>query len=394
MNFQRAIKVCIVEKPFNWKDRASRSEFWWFYLFTILLNIPLSILTYLSTIGEILNLIASIAISWLIWMVTIRRLHDTNKSGWYSVIPFATLLAMVLLALIFSDAFETEAAAVGLVAVLIVGWIAVLIYMIVLLVQPGTVGSNRFGPDPLMENYQDYNYNNGGQFNANGPAFNPNGQGFGPNGPGFNPNGPFNGYGQNGPFNGPGPQGGHGGSGFNPNGFNPNGQGYDPNSPFNGQGGPGGTGFNQNGFNPNAQGYDPNGPFNGQSYDPNGPFNGPGPQGGPGGSGFNPNGFNPNGQGYDPNGPFNGQGGPGFNPNGFNPNGFNPNGQGYDPNGQGFDPHSPYNGEPNRSEHDNFASNDPRNDQDVYRGDQNNADANFNDPSNGSNNSNDSHHRF
>ena len=357
MNFQRAIKVCIVEKPFNWKDRASRSEFWWFYLFTILLNIPLSILTYLSTIGEILNLIASIAISWLIWMVTIRRLHDTNKSGWYSVIPFATLLAMVLLALIFSDAFETEAAAVGLVAVLIVGWIAVLIYMIVLLVQPGTVGPNRFGPDPLMENYQDYNFNNGGQFNANGPAFNPNGQGFGPNGPGFNPNGPFNGYGQNGPFNGPGPQGGPGGSGFNPNGFNPNGQGYDPNSPFNGQGGPGGPGFNQNGFNPNGQGYDPNGPFNGQSYDPNGPFNG--------------------------------QGGPGF-----NPNGFNPNGQGYDPNGQGFDPHSPYNGEPNRSEHDNFAANDPRNDQDVYRGDQNNADANFNDPSNGSNNSNDSHHRF
>ncbi len=282
MNFQRAIKVCIVEKPFNWKDRASRSEFWWFYLFTILLNIPLSILTYLSTIGEILNLIASIAISWLIWMVTIRRLHDTNKSGWYSVIPFATLLAMVLLALIFSDAFETEAAAVGLVAVLIrlhdtnksgwysvipfatllamvllalifsdafeteaaavglvavliVGWIAVLIYMIVLLVQPGTIGPNRFGPDPLMENYQDYNFNNGGQFNANGPAFNPNGQGFGPNGPGFNPNGPFNGYGQNGPFNGPGPQGGPGGSGFNPNGFNPNCQGYDPNSPFNGQ---------------------------------------------------------------------------------------------------------------------------------------------------------------
>ena len=319
MNFQRAIKVCIVEKPFNWKDRASRSEFWWFYLFTILLNIPLSILTYLSTIGEILNLIASIAISWLIWMVTIRRLHDTNKSGWYSVIPFATLLAMVLLALIFSDAFEDEAAAVGLVAVLIVGWIAVLIYMIVLLVQPGTVGPNRFGPDPLMENYQGYNYNNGGQFNANGPAFNPNGQGFGPNGPGFNPNGPFNGYG--------------------------------PNGPFNGQGGPGGPGFNQNGFNPNGQGYDPNGPFNGQC-------------------------------------------GPGFNPNGFNPNGFNPNVQGYDPNGQGFDPHSPYNGEPNRSEHDNFASNDPRNDQDVYRGDQNNADANFNDPSNGSNNSNDSHHRF
>ena len=311
MNFQRAIKVCIVEKPFNWKDRASRSEFWWFYLFTFLLNIPLSILSYLSTIGEILNLLASIAISWLIWMVTIRRLHDTNKSGWYSVIPFATLLAMVLLALIFSDAFETEAAAVGLVAVLIVGWIAVLIYMIVLLVQPGTVGPNRFGPDPLMENYQDYNFNNGGQFNANGP--------------GFNSNGPFNSYGPNGPFNGPGPQGG---PGFNPNGFNPNGQGYDPNSPF-------------------------------------------------------------NGQGYDPNGPFNGQGVPGF-----NQNGFNPNGQGYDPNGQGFDPHSPYNGEPNRSEHDNFAANDPRNDQDVYRGDQNNADANFNDPSNGSNNSNDSHHRF
>ena len=342
MNFQRAIKVCMVEKPFNWKDRASRSEFWWFYLFTILLNIPLSILTYLSTIGEILNLIASAAISWLIWMVTIRRLHDTNKSGWYSVIPFAALLVMVLLALIFSDAFEDEAAAVGLVVVLIVGWIAVLIYMIVLLVQPGPVGPNRFGPDPLMENYQGYNYNNSGQFNANGPSFNPNGQGFGPNGPGFNPNGPFNGYGPN----GPGPQGGPGGPGFNPNGFNPNGQGYDPNDPFNGPGGPGGPGFNQNGFNPN-------------------------------------------GQGYDPNGPFNGQGGPGF-----NPNDFNPNSQGYDPSGQRFDPHGQYNGEPNRSEHDNIAANDPRHDQDVYRVDQNNAGANFNDPSNGSNNSNDSHHRF
>ena len=88
MNFQNAITTCLKKKYANFSGRASRSEFWYFYLFTY------SIYAILIISGIY---IASIFF-WILggfFLVTFvpfiaviaRRLHDVNKSGWFQILP-------------------------------------------------------------------------------------------------------------------------------------------------------------------------------------------------------------------------------------------------------------------------------------------------------------------
>ena len=84
MTFGRAISACF-SKYANFDDRASRSEYWWFYLFTILIQMLASILGAISGGPEgsdILGGIAALVIIVPIFAVGARRLHDTGKSGW------------------------------------------------------------------------------------------------------------------------------------------------------------------------------------------------------------------------------------------------------------------------------------------------------------------------
>jgi len=85
MNFGQSVTTCIV-KYFNFKDRASRSEFWWFQLFVMLVSLGFGLFGYLSfetyeaftSFSDLATLITVIPII----SVTARRLHDINKSGW------------------------------------------------------------------------------------------------------------------------------------------------------------------------------------------------------------------------------------------------------------------------------------------------------------------------
>jgi uncharacterized membrane protein YhaH (DUF805 family) len=90
LNFFESIEICF-KKYFNFTDRASRSEFWYFILFGIIgdfitgffdvmiLDIPF------VEMGPI-NIIYSVAITIPSIAVTTRRLHDVNKSGWWQLI--------------------------------------------------------------------------------------------------------------------------------------------------------------------------------------------------------------------------------------------------------------------------------------------------------------------
>lgn len=70
--------------------RASRSEFWWFFLFTIIITLLLSLLDDMAKA----NIFRYGQYGLLLPMLTvqIRRLHDINRSGWWvllgvSIIP-------------------------------------------------------------------------------------------------------------------------------------------------------------------------------------------------------------------------------------------------------------------------------------------------------------------
>jgi len=97
--FVEAIKVCLT-KYFDGKGRASRSEYWYFALFTLIVDVAT------SGVAAILLLLPSITVS-------VRRLHDIGKSAW---------------ALLW-------------ILVPIIGWIVLIAYA----VRPGEPHTNRFG---------------------------------------------------------------------------------------------------------------------------------------------------------------------------------------------------------------------------------------------------------
>lgn len=112
MSFGEAIRTCL-RKYATFEGRAQRQEYWYFYLFTVLLHIGAAMLKLPDLVQSAITLgffLPSIS-------AASRRLHDMGRSGWNQ-----------------------------LWVVTIIGIIPVLYW----LCQPGTPGPNRFGP-PLAE---------------------------------------------------------------------------------------------------------------------------------------------------------------------------------------------------------------------------------------------------
>ena len=135
MTFLESIKTCFIDKGTTFSGRASRSEFWWFQLFCCLFYILAQsassdsaerLITQnesLMALAAVIFFVVFVFIPVVVMMtiaqisVTVRRLHDINRSGWWQLIIFVP----------------------------IVGWIVDLYWMI----KKGTLGPNRFGEDPL-----------------------------------------------------------------------------------------------------------------------------------------------------------------------------------------------------------------------------------------------------
>lgn len=133
MTFGESVTTCFT-KYFQLKGRAPRSEYWWFGLFIFLVNIVGAFF------GEMTSMIIFLAFFIPSWTVTVRRLHDRDRSGWWSVLPYGLL---ILGAAMMAD----ESAAVGSLVVIAgcVSFILLLVWMFM----RGTYGDNYYGPDPL-----------------------------------------------------------------------------------------------------------------------------------------------------------------------------------------------------------------------------------------------------
>ncbi len=99
MSFTEAIQS-VFSNYASFSGRARRSEFWYFFLFNLIVSLVLGLLgnrisffSYISGLFSLAVLIPSIA-------VAIRRLHDTGKSGWFyllSLIPLVNLYVIYLM---------------------------------------------------------------------------------------------------------------------------------------------------------------------------------------------------------------------------------------------------------------------------------------------------------
>jgi|TARA_B100001175_G_scaffold214420_1_gene182166 uncharacterized membrane protein YhaH (DUF805 family) len=85
MNLSQSILTCS-SKYGDFEGRASRSEFWWFYLFVVAFN------GAANSLG--ISFLAYFILTIPICAVGTRRFHDINKSGWY------LLLALTIIGII------------------------------------------------------------------------------------------------------------------------------------------------------------------------------------------------------------------------------------------------------------------------------------------------------
>ena len=111
MDFIESIKTCY-KKFFDFSGRASKSEFWWFQLYGIIIY---GLMFVFQGDLALLFSILAIANSLPLWAAAVRRLHDTDKSGWFVLISFIPIIGLIIFFLLMAD---------------------------------GSKGKNRFGPKP------------------------------------------------------------------------------------------------------------------------------------------------------------------------------------------------------------------------------------------------------
>lgn len=88
MTFQEAVKTCFT-KYADFNGRASKEEFWWFFLFLVGVAIVLNIFS------DMLGMLFSLATMVPALAVGARRLHDTDKSGWLQLLLLIPILGFI-----------------------------------------------------------------------------------------------------------------------------------------------------------------------------------------------------------------------------------------------------------------------------------------------------------
>jgi uncharacterized membrane protein YhaH (DUF805 family) len=120
MNFTEAVTSGF-QNYANFSGRNQRSAFWYWVLFCVIAAIVLGLVDS-AIFGDgtpVLSGLFSLATLIPYLAVGARRLHDTDRSGWWQLLLFIPLIGII---------------------VLIVWWAS-----------RGTPGPNRFGPNPLGE---------------------------------------------------------------------------------------------------------------------------------------------------------------------------------------------------------------------------------------------------
>jgi|SRR5450631_541444 uncharacterized membrane protein YhaH (DUF805 family) len=81
----------------NFSGRAARSEFWYWTLFTVLANLVAGIIdAVLGGVG-LVGLIVSLALLLPGIAVSVRRLHDLDRTGWWLLLVFTGIGVILLL---------------------------------------------------------------------------------------------------------------------------------------------------------------------------------------------------------------------------------------------------------------------------------------------------------
>lgn len=106
----------VLKKYAVFSGRASRAEYWMFFLFNFIISFIITLISLFIQALFFLPYLYGLAILIPSIAVMVRRLHDTNRSGWWWLISFIPLIGAIIL--------------------------------IVFLAQDSQSGENQYGPNP------------------------------------------------------------------------------------------------------------------------------------------------------------------------------------------------------------------------------------------------------
>ncbi|OGI65494.1 hypothetical protein A3A95_03190 [Candidatus Nomurabacteria bacterium RIFCSPLOWO2_01_FULL_39_18] len=140
--------IGVLKKYAVFKGRAGRREYWMFVLVSLIVSIVLSILDgifglKLDKDTGVLSSLYSLAVFLPTLGVSIRRLHDTNHSGWWILAP--SIAGLITVGLFFLSIFQNN------YVPLIIGGIVTLILgvaLVIFFVLDSNPGENKYGPNP------------------------------------------------------------------------------------------------------------------------------------------------------------------------------------------------------------------------------------------------------
>ena len=96
VGFANAVREAF-RHPLTFRGRASRSAFWWFQLLAVIAYAVVSVISDRSTVaGVILDIIIGVPILVTNISLAVRRLHDSNHTGWWWWICFVPLVGWII----------------------------------------------------------------------------------------------------------------------------------------------------------------------------------------------------------------------------------------------------------------------------------------------------------
>ena len=88
----------------TFSGRASRPEYWWFQLaLWVSIFVAFILLAFIPVIGILIYIVVVFGSIIPNVAVSARRLHDTNKSGWYQLLGFVPILGPVALIVLYAQ---------------------------------------------------------------------------------------------------------------------------------------------------------------------------------------------------------------------------------------------------------------------------------------------------
>lgn len=140
-----------IQKYADFSGRAPRAEYWWYTLAIIVVSLVVTIIESIAGLSKMVGpygpatallMLATIVPSLA---VGVRRLHDSNRSGWWMLllVPYFVSVFMA------SRSMATgNMAAVGSAGLLLLAGLVLCVVLLVFMVLPSTPGDNRYGPNP------------------------------------------------------------------------------------------------------------------------------------------------------------------------------------------------------------------------------------------------------